>query len=121
MLIKLNQTVPTKEEVKSLLTFFDKDQSGTICFREFVLGYAESSVEASSGMGVRMRLKDLLDQLKSRLQFDMRSLDTEYITRLREAFQNIDEDKTGMGGRQTPPPPPPDIHTQTPTLLATKV
>eukprot|EP01061_Rhynchopus_euleeides_P001970 TRINITY_DN11499_c0_g1_i1.p1 TRINITY_DN11499_c0_g1~~TRINITY_DN11499_c0_g1_i1.p1 ORF type:complete len:674 (+),score=167.35 TRINITY_DN11499_c0_g1_i1:129-2150(+) len=96
VLIKLNGTVPTQEEVRSLLSFFDRDKSGYICFTEFAMGFVESSVESADSVGHRLRLQDLLEQLKQELPFDLRGLDSDYIENLREGFRAIDEDKSGV-------------------------
>ena len=95
VLIKLNGTVPTQEEVNSLLAFFDTDKSGYICFAEFVMGFVESSVETGE-QGNRLKLHDLLEQLKQELPLDLRGLDADYVEKLREGFRAIDEDKSGM-------------------------
>eukprot|EP00755_Sulcionema_specki_P013746 Sspe_Gene.54826::Locus_30210_Transcript_1_1_Confidence_1.000_Length_2140::g.54826::m.54826/K07198/PRKAA, AMPK; 5'-AMP-activated protein kinase, catalytic alpha subunit len=99
VLIKLNNTgsdtawIPSHDEVQELLKFFDTAGNGIISFSEFVVGYVEKKVETAHSLGQRLKLKDLIAHLGT---FDLGSFETEYVNQMREAFNHIDEDKSGV-------------------------
>ncbi|KAJ9461444.1 CBL-interacting serine/threonine-protein kinase 23 [Diplonema papillatum] len=101
ILIKLNnlagrQWLPTREEVRTLLHFFEPaDNEKGITFAEFVAGYVENKVEGSP-LGQRLLLKDLVSTLSTLGPIDFSTFDLEYVEKLRTAFNQIDEDKSGV-------------------------
>lgn len=90
---------PSHEEVTGLLKFFDTAGDGQISFSEFVVGFVEKNVEKAHSLGERLRLSDLIEKLSHHgiLSYDPRDKAMrEYIETFREAFNEIDEDKSGV-------------------------
>eukprot|EP01065_Artemidia_motanka_P035542 TRINITY_DN43446_c0_g1_i1.p1 TRINITY_DN43446_c0_g1~~TRINITY_DN43446_c0_g1_i1.p1 ORF type:complete len:694 (+),score=169.40 TRINITY_DN43446_c0_g1_i1:144-2225(+) len=91
--------VPSHEDVQGLIRFFDTAGDGRISFQEFVVGFVEKEVEHNHTLGTRFGLRDLIDKLSHHgvLSYDPRDETMkEYIETFREAFNDIDEDKTGV-------------------------
>eukprot|EP00756_Hemistasia_phaeocysticola_P016235 Hpha_TRINITY_DN15463_c2_g4::TRINITY_DN15463_c2_g4_i2::g.175418::m.175418/K07198/PRKAA, AMPK; 5'-AMP-activated protein kinase, catalytic alpha subunit len=91
--------VPSREEVGGLVRFFDTAGDGRISFHEFVVGFVEKKVESSHSLGEKLRLRDLIEKMSNPgvLTYDPRDTTMkEYIETFRQAFNDIDEDKTGV-------------------------
>eukprot|EP00755_Sulcionema_specki_P034193 Sspe_Gene.20952::Locus_7763_Transcript_1_1_Confidence_1.000_Length_2323::g.20952::m.20952 len=85
--------LPSQEEVRELLFFFNDGRARQVSWDQFVKGYVKKELEFRHALGPRLKLEDLVQLLSTKRSHEM---DTEYLQHLREAFKQIDEDGSGV-------------------------